>query len=291
MPKRPCLQFSLRTLLLITAASAVLLWLWTLYVAPYRAEEAVKSFAVGKRRTKILLDGDGRIRSLYVGRTDYSLELLKHLRGLTKLEYLSLNGPQITDEVLAHLSGLKRLNRLNLGIARVSDAGFSSTNITGAGLVHLRHLTQLRDLRISTRKRIDGKGLSYLAGLTNLELLYIENDTDWWEREHLFDGETRSPPPACANITGAGLVHLKALTKLEYLLLGATEVHGPGLAHLEAMQNLRQLYLHGSPVNDSGLPHLAALKRLEWVDLGSGTVTDEAVKKLQLVLPGCKIHR
>ncbi len=37
-PKRRWFQFSLRTLLLSTAASAALLWLWTIYAAPYRAQ-------------------------------------------------------------------------------------------------------------------------------------------------------------------------------------------------------------------------------------------------------------
>ncbi len=36
-PKRRWFQFSLRTLLLLTAVSAVLLWLWRVYVAPNRA--------------------------------------------------------------------------------------------------------------------------------------------------------------------------------------------------------------------------------------------------------------
>ena len=37
-PKRRWFQFSLRTLLLLTAASAVLLGLWAIYVEPYRAQ-------------------------------------------------------------------------------------------------------------------------------------------------------------------------------------------------------------------------------------------------------------
>lgn len=254
------------------------------------AAYAVKAFASGELGTRIVLGDDGTVRSLYISPHDYSPHVLEYLHGLTNLEYLSLNGPQITDEVLLHLARLHHLNRLNLGSARFSDGGFS-TNVTGAGLRHLKTLKQLRDLRIATRRRVDDEGLSHLAGLTDLEWLYVENDCAPI-LEHRRPNQNRKPATILdSNITDQGLVHLKEMTKMEMLLLGNTDIRGPGLVHLAGMRNLKKLYLHGSPVTDAGVAHLATFKKLEWMGLGGTKVTDEGVKKLQLLLPGCEVDR
>ena len=59
--------------------------------------------------------------------TDLSLELttigddaLKHLAGLTNLEYLNLYGTHVTDAGLEHLKGMKNLKKLYLWQTRVS---------------------------------------------------------------------------------------------------------------------------------------------------------------------------
>jgi len=50
-------------------------------------------------------------------------EGLKHLAHLTNLEYLDLNGTQVSDEGLKHLIGLIRIEWLNLENTQVSDEG------------------------------------------------------------------------------------------------------------------------------------------------------------------------
>ena len=61
------------------------------------------------------------------------------------------------------------------------------------------------------------------------------------------------------------VMHLKALTKLKRLDLENTQVTDAGLVHLKGMTNLKRLYLDNTQV------------------------TDEGVKKLQQVLPNCRI--
>ncbi len=64
---------------------------------------------------------------------------LAHLKGLTKLEKLNLDGTKITDEGLAHLKGLTKLEWLHL----------YSTAITDEGLVHLKRFSKLTHLRLA----------------------------------------------------------------------------------------------------------------------------------------------
>jgi Leucine-rich repeat (LRR) protein len=47
---------------------------------------------------------------------------LEHLKGLTQLRELSLNGTQVTDAGLEHLKGLSELETLSLDDKRVTDA-------------------------------------------------------------------------------------------------------------------------------------------------------------------------
>ncbi len=68
------------------------------------------------------------------------------------------------------------------------------------------------------------------------------------------------------NVTGAGLKHIKGLTKLQRLELGDTDVTDTGLEHLTGLTNLQKLTLFGTKV------------------------TDEGVKKLQQALPNCEIQ-
>ena len=48
---------------------------------------------------------------------------MEHLKGLTALQRLNLNGTQLTDAGLEHLKGLTRLQRLALRNTKVTDAG------------------------------------------------------------------------------------------------------------------------------------------------------------------------
>lgn len=63
---------------------------------------------------------------------------LKHLAGLTRMEYLNLQGQHITDEGLRHLRGMTNLQTLSLSFSGVTDEG----------LKHLEGFQQLRQLHL-----------------------------------------------------------------------------------------------------------------------------------------------
>ncbi len=112
-PKRRWFQFSLRTLLLLTAASAVLLGLWTIYVAPYRAQSraAAALRELGAELTVEPADGPAWLRKL-VGE--------EYFVNVTKCE---LHQQAVTDTDLLHLKGLTKLQNLDLSWTQVTDAG------------------------------------------------------------------------------------------------------------------------------------------------------------------------
>jgi Leucine-rich repeat (LRR) protein len=87
-----------------------------------------------------------------------------HLQGLKKLEGLYLGFTDITDAGLVHLKGmtwLKRLSLMNTSLA---------ANITDAGLVHLKALNNLTHLHLEGTK-ITAAGMAELQkALPNCEI-------------------------------------------------------------------------------------------------------------------------
>jgi hypothetical protein len=82
-------------------------------------------------------------------------------------------------------------------------------------------------------------------------------------------------------VTGAGLAHLKGLTKMRVLGLRNTKVDDAGLAHVAGMTKMWSLVLDGTRVTDRGLGHLAAMTELDkWLGLANTEVTDTGLKHL-----------
>jgi len=132
---------------------------------------------------------------------------LEHVRRLTRLQVLFLDGTQVTDAGLTYLQDLKQLEELSLG--QVSDVG----------IVQLKEVRQLRVLHLNGTQISDG-GLIPLRDLPNLETLDL--------------GQTR--------ITDAGLEHLRGLTRLKDLWLYGAPVTESGVR--EVKQALPNLTIH-----------------------------------------------
>ncbi len=124
---------------------------------------------------------------------------LKHLKGLTQLQWLYLSDTKVTDAGLEHLKGLTQLKRL----------GLSSTKVTDAGLEHLQKLTLLQVLYLPDR--ITDAGLVHLKELSQLKELNLYG----------------------TSVTDAGLEHLKGLTQLRQLNLRGTKVTDAGVKKLQ----------------------------------------------------------
>ena len=152
--------------------------------------------------------------------TDAAME---HVRGLSQLQSLKLNGTHVTDTGLAHIKGLTKLQTLSL----------LRTKVTDAGLVHLEELTQLEFLDLGGT-RVNGEGLAHLKQLSKLKLLYL------WDTD----------------VTDAGLKHIDGLSNLQDLLLQGTKITDAGLVHLKGLTKLRELNLGRTQVTDEGVQKL-----------------------------------
>jgi hypothetical protein len=224
-------QYSLRTLMLLTLATAIACsWL---AVCAKRAREqrqiVVEIEKLGGRvtfhyeyleealpypltRLRDLLGEDyfGYVRVVNCSDTPITDAGLEHLQELSNLQALWLNNSQITDAGLEHLKGLTKLEVLWL----------DDTRITDAGLGHIKGLTNLKKLRLNNIRITDG-GLECLRESTKLKDLDLYNTP----------------------ITDAGLEHLKVISNLECLYLTKTQVTAEGVMKLQqALPNCKIIH-------------------------------------------------
>lgn len=157
--------------------------------------------------------------------------LVERYRGV---ERLNLGNTQVTDAGLKHLRRLKNLKQLNL----------HGTQITDAGLECLSGLVQLEELDLG-RTQVTDAGMQHLQQLQNLRLLSL--------------GHVR--------ISNAGLLSLQGLTELEELDLRRTQISGLGLTHLGGMRHLKKLTVKGTSQTGVGIRNLK--KKLPGIDISS----------------------
>jgi len=91
------------------------------------------------------MDANGKLISVDFEDKPLTDSGLRHLRGLTSVQKIWLNGTKITDAGLAHLTGLSTLKEL----------GLFQTDITDAGLEQLHSLSNLEDLIVERTKVTD----------------------------------------------------------------------------------------------------------------------------------------
>ena len=196
-PRLRWFQYSLRSLLLVMLlASIAMSWVAVRMQKARKQKEAVEEikksrgwveYHPGPAWLRNLLGEDCFATVVHVSLHSQITDagFLKHLKGLTQLQQLDLNGTPVTDASLEHLKGLTQLQQLDLGGAQVTDAGLEHlkgltqlqtlelawTHVTDAGLEHLKGLTQLRTLDLNYTKVTD-EGLKKLQqALPNCKII------------------------------------------------------------------------------------------------------------------------
>ena len=172
---------------------------------------------------------------------------LADLRDLHDLKVLKLGGNRITDQGLENIADFTELVDLDISNTSWVD---SKMQVTDAGLAHLKKLTKLRGLDISTLAITD-EGFGTLDSLRELRRLDL----------------------AGTQITSAGLRHLANFPQLQALHLGGAWIRNEGMRHVGQCTNLSDLSLIFTRVDDDGLKHLGSLRKLERLSIGSSQIT------------------
>ena len=152
-PRRRWFQYSLRTLFVLALLACIGMgWVAVEMQRVRKEREAVEAIerlggmvlwssaeipqeSRGRACLRKLLGDDYFVHPNMVVISDDAA--MEYLTELTQLEYVGLHGTQITDAGLAHLKGLTRLSELYIE---------DHTQVTDAGLRHLEGLTQLQQL-------------------------------------------------------------------------------------------------------------------------------------------------
>jgi hypothetical protein len=242
-------QFSLRSLLLLTAVLA--LWLGYITGNARQQQKAVETLTA--MQAEVFYDYDlaapddevfafsmgaagkivtGRYWTRYTDGEPHGPKWLRecvgedYFRSVVAVYFETYQAPQITGEDLRQISALSYLKRLTLDNAQsLSDEDFE----------HLNRLRRLERLYLA-ETQITDLGMHHLSNLTNLQYLSL----------------------AKTRITDAGLVCLQGMTHLEMLELSDTGISDAGLKYLRGLTNLKTVYLDGTKVTKKGAEELQA---------------------------------
>ncbi len=212
---------------------------------------------------------------------------VRKLRGLTNLEHLTLNEPQLTDEACEIIGRFDQLQHLSLGNWHEES---STIQMTDQGLSHLVGLTNLSGLELSAPgvtddglksiaklqtltglaldgTNLSGEGLGDLSQLTNLQSLGIRN---WSLKEH-------------------ALSDLPKLGNFECLVLWNCSFSENCLRPLGECSLLHQLSLSGPNVTDAMLDDLTSIRSFRLLWLGDTKVSREACERFHEARPDVEL--
>lgn len=223
---------TLRILCFLTAAS-----LASILSAETPPEEAAAIKQLGGMASNIQKNRDGTVRFVRFSKALVRDKHVALIQAFTKLDYLAVVCPSVTDAGLACLDRLQNLDTLFL----------SGSGITDKTMVRIKQLERLEHLYLD-QLPISDSGLAQLASLTNLKTLSL-CDTQ---------------------VTDSGLAHLTKLTQLETLRLDGCQITGRAFEPLSSLANLRHLTVDHTPLEGIALKHIAELSKLKTLSL-SGT--------------------
>jgi internalin A len=225
-----------------------------------------------------------KLRSLDLTLNKFTGRPLRHIGGMTELRELKLamrlSPVPLRDEDMEFLKGLTKLESLTL----------PSKDLTDAWLVYIEELTSLKSLQLYGMA-ITTAGLRHLRGLTNLTVLSLHG-TRVDDLEVL--RPLTKIGYLCIAYTPAGdsaLASLRGWPRLYSLDLRKTNVTDAGLLALGGLPALREVNLSQTKVTDAGLKHLAGLKSLRLVRVEGTDVTDAGVEEFSKVNPTVTVIR
>jgi Leucine-rich repeat (LRR) protein len=199
----------------------------------------------------------------------YTLLLSWELLGQAQGDVTIPAGKELRLEVYRDVTDISFISKIKPN--DLEALSLSRTNIVDKDFVHLKDLTGLLALDISSMKQIDGSGLAHLANLKSLkELSCFNTGIEDFALEHISKFHSIEELSLYwTQINGSGLIHIKNLTSLKNLSLSKTSITDESLAHLKDMTWMKELELYDTQIGDNGLAYLKGLTSLEKLILGS----------------------
>jgi hypothetical protein len=181
--------------------------------------------------------------------------LLGRIAAESSVKSLDLNGVSVTDEGLGPIGKMRSLEQLIIA---------EGSPVTDAGVAHLAHLGNLREVRIP-RSRISDDSLILLSGLPSMENLSLEGN----------------------HFTDRGLTGLQGRESLKIVWIGHGDLQfsDAALAHLKGFNKLEVLDIEGAPVTANGIKQLRGLKKLRVLYVNLNRRTDEEWRALEEAFP------
>lgn len=229
---------------------------------------------------------------------------VRHLAGLTGLQYLTLNGGEISDTVFEYLVDLQRLKNLKISTDSITDKGLSSiAKLKDLEDLHidklendvdlslLNSLSKLRRIKLSFKrvyKPSPDVHIGSLANLPELEFLNIfvvgNGITGFSDLKNLKSIEIADYG---FRLTGSNVNSIFKLNNLESLRLwNGISFHSPiSISPLSDLSSLAELHFYDSGITDSNLAVIADLKNVQTLSLrfgmGWSMFTDEGLSHLK----------
>ncbi len=204
---------------------------------PAKARVVFEGNALLAEKPELLAMPPAQIKGLVLKELDLSDTAFENAAKLTNLEYLSLEGTEVSDESLKIVGGFHHLLFLEI----------SSTQINGSGFEYLKSTPDLYILRASHNKLKYFDGLSNLAKLHWLDLSFVGLEdaalVPIGKMAKLHDLEVEH-----SKITDDGLKYLKNMTELSSIDIRESKVTGAGLLNLSKVP-LRGVRMSGYRVN------------------------------------------
>jgi len=227
---------------------------------------------------------------------------LKHLEGLTSLEYLGLYGhTQISGKGYGDLCrNLKKLKSLEMGFnwpLKGNDLDLPGTlehlnmmesfQLQDAAVINLKNKTRLKRLNLYYCLELTDKSLESLKDLPGLESLNIGSIRALTDEGMMSlkgnTGLTYLNLCDNDNLTDKCLTALTNMTQLKELnMWNVAKLKGDGLSVLSGMTQLKTLNVSGCPCfTDEGLRHVKGTTSLEQLHLDHcGKLTDQGLSHL-----------
>jgi len=149
-------RYSIRSLLGLMTLCCASMWIWTLYVQPFRVQ------AASLKRVNEL--GGATVSAEFQG-SKWQQWLVQKMVGpkqFVEVQSVDLRGRPVKSSDINALSGLRHLKSLHLDRAEVSDANVAA----------LANMAKLEQLSL-TYTQIGDDGLSQLGRMANLKTLYL----------------------------------------------------------------------------------------------------------------------